>query len=466
MLTNGDVGRIKNNYFDGLKVTRKQLLLFVIVAAAYFFDVFDQAIFSFTAPAIMASMKLTAANVASLTSIYFLGNTFGGIFGGIISDIIGRRKTMLFSIFVFTLGSVLNGVTNNFAFFMAARCLTGFGLMCMLVVTITYMAELSPKESRGRWEALISGFGSLAGPLIGFVCAYVVPLSSEAWRYIFWSSGIGFVFLIIAGFLLKESPRWLMSRGRQAEAEEVVSSLTGVPIDLSDVVVASGKRMKTSKVIAEMFSPLYLKRTIILLVVLSAGVVSLQITQPWTATLLKMSGFSMKDSILLTTLFTFGIPLGQFVAAYFSDKGGRRLAIAAFAILYCFVTLPFILLIHGSFYVVAIFGLLFNLTATARNFIIHPYVAESLPTRLRNSVTGFLNAASRFVASGAQLIVPMVFAGYGIAGVFGLGMAISALAGVVVLLFGWRSAHISLEDINEKLIIGTDSRAHSDKINA
>ena len=457
MSKNDNVMKIKNNYFDGLKVTKKQFLIFVIVASAYFFDIFDQAIFTFTAPAIMASMKLKATDIAAISSVYFLGNTFGGLFGGIFSDIIGRRKTMLISIFLFTLGSVLNGATNNVAFFTATRAITGFGLMCMLVVTITYMAEVSPKESRGRWEALITGFGSLAGPLIGFVCAYVVPLGPEAWRYIFYSSGIAFVFLAVAFVFLKESPRWLMSRGRQTEAEEIVSSISGIPIDLSDVVASSGKRIKTSEVIAEMFSPLYLKRTIILFIVLGGGVVSLQITQPWTATLLKMSGFSMKDSILLTTLFTFGIPLGQFVAAYFSDKGGRRLPIAAFSILYCLVTIPFLLLIHSNFYVVALFGLLFNLTATARNFIIHPYVAESMPTRLRNSVTGILNAASRFAASGAQFVVPMLFAGFGIAGVFGLGMGLSALAAIVVLLFGWRSAHISLEDINEKLIVKSDS---------
>lgn len=462
MSTNNNAMKIKNNYFDGLEVTRKQLFLFIIIASSYFFEMFDNSIFNFTAPAIMASMKINAANVAQITSLYFLGNTFGGIFGGIISDIIGRRKSLLLSTLIFTTGSIINGLTSNFTVFLFARALTGFGVMCMMVVTITYMAELSPKESRGKWEGIISGFGYLAGPIIGFVAGIIVPLSPEAWRYVFYLSGLGYVVLLLGIIILKESPRWLMSRGRQAEAEEVVSSIVGKPIDLSDVIVVKRSRNSSlSKDIAEMFSPLYLKRTIVLCVVLSAGVVSIQITQPWITTMLKMSGFSMQDSILLSTILTFGIPLGQFVAAFFSDKGGRKIPIGVFGILYCAAVIPFLFVIKGNFFLAALFGLLINVFAIARNFIIHPYVAESLPTKLRNSVTGILNGISRFAASGAQLLVPMIFAGYGIFGVFGFAMVLSLLTSFVVLVFGWRSAHRSLEEINENL---TDNADSSEKV--
>jgi len=445
---NSNAMKIKNNYFDGLKVTRKHLLLFILVASSYFFEVFDNAIFGYTAPALMATMNIDTSALARIASLYYLGNTIGGIFGGILSDIIGRRKTILISTILFSSGTLIDAVTSNITVFTIGRTLTGFGVMSMLVVTITYMAELSPKESRGKWEGIISGIGYIAVPLVGIICQLILPLHPEAWRYIYYLGSLGLVAFFISIFVLKESPRWLMSRGRVTEAEAVVSGLTGVPIDLSEVNIVIQEKEKASNVISEMFSPMYIKRTIVLLICLSCGVVSLQIVAPWITTLLKMSGFGMKESLLLSTIFSCGIPLGMFVAGYFSDKGGRKLPIVAFGFLYAIVVILMAYLI-GNFWLIAVFGVLMNVFAVARNFIIHPYVAESYPTKIRNSVTGLLNGVSRFASAGAQLVVPMLFAGYGLGGVFGFVAALSVFGSLVVLIFGWRSAHVSLEDINE-----------------
>ncbi len=445
---NANALKIKNNYFDGLRVTRKHLLLFILVASSYFFEVFDNAIFGYTAPSLMVSMNVDTTALATITSLYYLGNTMGGIFGGILSDIIGRRKTILISTILFSSGTLIDAVTTNITVFTFGRTITGFGVMSMLVVTITYMAEVSPKESRGKWEGIISGIGYIAVPLVGVICSLILPLHPEAWRYVYYLGSLGIVVFFISIFALKESPRWLMSRGRVTEAEAVVSSITGIPVDLSEVKTVAHKKEKLSAVVGEMFSPLYIKRTIVLIICLSCGVVSLQIVAPWITTLLKMSGFSTRESLLLSTIISCGIPLGMFVAGIFSDKGGRKIPIVAFGILYAIVMILIVYLM-GSFWLIAVFGILMNIFALARNFIIHPYVAESYPTKIRNSVTGLLNGISRFASSGAQLIVPMLFAGWGLGGVFGFAAALSVFGSLVVFIFGWRSAHVSLEDINE-----------------
>ncbi|WP_090939169.1 MFS transporter [Pelosinus propionicus] len=447
----GNEMKIKNNYFDGLEVTKKQICLFIVVIASYFFENLDNNSFNFCAPAIMASMNIGTAGLAQITSAYYLGNTFGAIFGGIISDIIGRRKTLLISTFLFTTGTIVDAATTDFTTFLVARALTGFGILCMMVVTITYMAEMSPKESRGKWEGYIGGFGYLAAPAIGFISGAIVPLHPEAWRNVFYIGGIGYILLIVSYFTIKESPRWLMSRGRQAEAEDVVSSLVGMPIDLSDAVIVKKSRSNLAKDVQKMFSPLYLKRTIVLFLILCGGVVSFNSTQPWMTTLLKMNGFSMQDSIFISTIFTFGFPLGQFVAAYFADRGGRKIPIAVFGILYCVVTIPFVLFIKDNVILAAILGLLVIAIGIARNFIIHPYVAESLPTSQRNSVTGILNGASRFASTGAQPLVPILFAAYGTMGVFGFAMGFSILTSIIAIFFGWRTACKSLEELNENI---------------
>lgn len=441
---------IKNNYFDGLKVTKRHLFLFAIIASSYFFEQFDNANFGYISPSFMASMKVSPQVLANITSLYYMGMTLGGMTGGIISDIIGRRKTLLLSMFLFSAGSVLTGLATDVTLFTMARTVTGFGVMCMMVVTIAYMAELSPKESRGKWEALIAGIGYISIPLVGVICRAVVPLHPNAWRYILFLGGLGLVAWVLGLIYLKESPRWLVSKGRVTEAEEVIYSLTGTHVDLSDVNSAVKERSQLTKVVAEMFSPLYLKRTIILLVTLCSSVVSAQILAPWMTTLLKMTGYTTQDSITLATIFAIGFPLGQFAAAYFSDKGGRKIPIIVFSILASIMAILF-LFTTGSFYLVAIAGLLVNAFVTARAFIIHPYVAESYPTKLRNTVTGLLNGIARFASSGAQLIVPALFAGFGIGGVYGFIAGLGVIIAIVVSVFGWRSAHRSLEAINEDI---------------
>lgn len=454
MTISSDTKKIKNNYFDGIKVTKNQLAVFILIASMYFFEQFDNSNFSYIAPSLMSSLKITTKEIGMITSLYYLGNTFGAILGGIFSDIIGRRKMLLTSVVLFTVGSFICGFATNLTVFIWARAMVGFGMMCAMVTAITYMAEMSPKESRGKWEALICAVGYFSIPFVGFLCAAVIPLHPNAWRLIFYLSGLGIVVFIIGLFKLKESPRWLVSRGKVAEAEEVVYQVCGVPVDLSDVIIPVKGEKQVSKDLKMMFSPTYIKRTVVLIFVLGLAVISNNILIPWMTTMLKMSGFSTQASIIITTIGTFGAPLGQLLAAYYTDKGGRKIpiAISSFLTAVSLAICIWLFMAHlmGAF-LFAVLSLLINMLMMARNFIIHPYVSESYPTTVRNTATGLLNGIGRFGSSGAQLLVPMIFAGYGIGGVLGFVALLSLVVSLIVLAFGWRSALKSLEDINENL---------------
>ncbi|MCB8817843.1 MFS transporter [Desulfosporosinus shakirovi] len=443
--------RIKNNYFDGLKVSKMHLFIFVLVSISYFFEQFDSINFSFIAPSFMASMKVGPIVLAQINSAYFFGMAFGGLIGGIISDIIGRRKSIILSVTIFSLGSILNGLVHSVPLFILARGITGFGVFMMLIVSIAYMAEMSPKESRGKWEGLISALGFLSIPIVGIVCRAIIPIHPEAWRYIFYLGGIGLVAAVLSLKFLKESPRWLVSKGRVAEAEQIVYEVSGVNVDLSDSISTKSEKMKMKHVAKEMFSPLYLKRTLILLVTVCLTTICAQLLSQWQPTLLNLYGFSVKESLTLGIIFSFGATLGQLSAAFFSDKGGRKVPIVSFSILSAFFTLAF-LLVGKNFALLAIIGLLITITQTGRSFIIHPYVAESYPTKLRNTAVGLINFVARFSIMAIQPLIPIIYAGYGIPGVYGILTAFSVILAIVVGVFGWRSALRSLEDINEKAI--------------
>lgn len=123
-----DAPRISNNYFDGLKVSGRHKVVFFIIMIAYFCEQMDNWNFGFIAPALMHNWGLTMKDLGHVTFWYFVAMTCGGLVGGVISDIIGRRKTFLIAITLFSTASIINGLTDSFPVFVASRALTGFGV--------------------------------------------------------------------------------------------------------------------------------------------------------------------------------------------------------------------------------------------------------------------------------------------------------------------------------------------------
>lgn len=436
-----------NNYFDGIPVSKKQLFLFFVIILSYFFEQLDNNNFSFIAPALIQSWGLQQSQIAQITSLYFLGMTFGGLSGGIISDMLGRRKTFLFSILMFSTMSVLNGLTNNLTVFMLSRALTGFGIFCMMVVSIAYIAEMTPGESRGKWQSLTAAGGFCAMPVIGFISRAIIPTGPDAWRIIFYIGGIGFIGFFLGLKYLKESPRWLVAKGRVAEAEQVVEELTGVAVDLSEAAQNVPKKVNMVEQFVGMFTKKYIKRTLVLLLLfLPVGVGSFA-TSVWTPTLLNLKGFTLEQSLNVGTAFMLGGPVGLFLSSFVSDKGGRKLPIGIGTVIIAILTVIFASI--GNIYVaVLIVAFLINAVGMGVGFINMAYVAEHYPTKMRNTAVGFINASQRLAVSGSQLFIPVIMTGFGFKGLF-MGIAgLNIVSALVILLWGARTGGKSLEEID------------------
>ncbi len=205
-------GKIKNNYFDGLEVTGPYKVLFFIIMFAYFFEQMDNWNFAFIAPSLMADWGITMADIGKINFAYFVAMTIGGLTGGVISDFIGRRKTFLGSVLIFSIASVANGFAPNVLIFTITRALTGFGVFCLMVCSQVYIAEMTPSATRGKWQSLTASIGFIAAPFIGILCRAVIPLSPSAWRYISLLGGLGILGFFVGLKYLKESPRWLVAK--------------------------------------------------------------------------------------------------------------------------------------------------------------------------------------------------------------------------------------------------------------
>lgn len=450
-LTSDSVGvnahtKIKNNYFDGLPVSRKHVGVFVLIVLAYFFEQLDNNNFAFVAPALIQNWGITMGDIANITSLYFIGMTLGGLFGGVISDFVGRRKAFLGSIVVFSVASIVNGFANDVTVFAISRAITGFGIFCMMVVSIAYISEISPGESRGKWQNMTAGIGFLAMPVIGIIARIVVPMGPETWRWIFFMGGLGLVSFLFGLKYLKESPRWLVSKGRIEEAEKVMFELTGRQIDLSEAAKRVQPRENVKEVLIGMFTGRYIKRTVVLLVSFISVCVPGFMFMAWTPTLLQQKGFTLEESLFASSLIILGAPIGCFLSSFISDKGGRKIPIGVMALCWAALALVFANLGNNLTTIIAV-GMLMNAFNLASNFTLFSYVAESYPTKMRNTATGFHNSAGRLSVAASQLMVPVIYAQFGFTGVFVTMIIFLTVLGLTVLLFGARTGGKSLEDV-------------------
>jgi len=486
------INRTKNNYFDGLKVTSIHFLLFLTMMLAYFFEQMDNWNFGFIAPVLFGQWGFEgpaiAAEVAKVTFPYFLGMTFGGLLGGVISDFIGRRKTFLGAIFIFSIGSVLNGFVpdGNLAMLIVTRATTGFGIFCMMVCSQTFIAEMSPADSRGKWQGRIAAVGFCAAPLVGLFCLLVLPFNAgfvTGWRIVFWAGGLGFLAFFVGLKYIKESPRWLVSRGKIDEAEKIMFEITGQDIDLSEAAKALPPKVPVADVLIGMFKIKYLRRTIVLLLFVVISTPATFVITNWTTTALAQqingaigagaaSAFltsGMNFPVLITLIMQVGVPFGLLINSFISDKLYRKFPMAFTYIFAAILGVIFGIYVQGldwsvfgggELAIVCIMGFLLTASIMAGGFMSFSYIAESYPTRMRNTATGVHNAAGRFATSGFQMVIPMImgaqavaggFLGLGIAGFSGLYISVGVMTFVpalIVLFFGIRTGKKSLEEIS------------------
>jgi len=184
---------------------------------------FDTGVISGAIPFLRTDFVLTDGEVENITAFGLIGAVIGALLCGRITDIFGRRKVILVSAFVFATGALWSGFAPNANLLLISRLYLGLAIGVSSFATPLYIAEVSPTKIRGT---LVSMFQLLI--TVGILAAYVSDSyfadnnNPESWRPMFYVGVIPAMILFIGMFFLPETPRWLMSKGREDEARKVL----------------------------------------------------------------------------------------------------------------------------------------------------------------------------------------------------------------------------------------------------
>ncbi len=441
------VGRLER-----IPVTRRLLLIRVIIGSATFFDAYTVLVIAFAMPQLVTEWGLSPTQVGQFLSAGYVGQIFGALGFGQLAEKIGRLPTLLITIILFVSMDVACLFATGGTMMMIFRFLQGVGTGGEVPVASAYINEFIGAKKRGKFfllYELIFPIGLMSAGIIGY---FLVP--AFGWKALFIVGLVPAILMIPLRVLMPESPRWLASRGKIDKADKVVTMLENEAIKqgkpLPEPVVRPIDPKATAKSDwRELFKGIYLKRTLMIWVLWIAAYTINNGMVTWLPTLYKTTfGMNTQDAIFYGWITSAVGVLASVVCALTIDRVGRkRWYMWAFLLAVVpLVTLYFLgatTALQVTVFATATYAILQTIS-----FSLYLYSAELYPTRLRAMGTGFGSAWLRAGSSIGPVLVGFIVAGVGIQFVFLAFAAIAVIGGLTVSRFGVETKGRVLEELS------------------
>ena len=437
---------------ERLPVTPRLMLLRVIVGTATFFDAYTILAIAFAMPQLVSEWKLTPTEVGMIISAGYIGQLFGAVLFGSLAEKIGRLKTLFITIVLFVSMDVTCLFAWSGASMMVFRFLQGVGTGGEVPVATAYINEFIGAEKRGRFFLLYEVIFPIGLMFAGMAGFFLVPI--YGWKAMFIVGLIPSVLTIPLRWFMPESPRWLASKGRVAEADAVVKlledSATRRGVILREPVMLPVDSNATARSDwRELFKGIYLKRTFtiwglwVCVYMINNGMIT------WLPTLYKqVFQLPLQTSLAYGWITSAVGVVASIICALLIDKVGRK---PWYSIAFLVATVPLLTLswlgATSAIEVVILATATYAVLQTIA-FSLYLYSAELYPTRLRAVGTGFGSAWLRAGSSIGPMLVGWIVADFGIRYVFAAFAAVALVGGLTTLLFAIETKGRVLEELS------------------
>ncbi|HLH86969.1 MAG TPA: MFS transporter [Xanthobacteraceae bacterium] len=419
------VGRLER-----LPFSRWHRNLFILCFLGVMFDATDFALFGMALPPVAREFGLNQAQAGLLATVGLVGAFLGALFWGTISDYIGRRTSFAATVGIFAVFTGLVAASWNVLSLSVFRFISNFGLGGEVPVAVALTAEFSPGRIRGRMSGGMA-VGFPTGLAVAAAVAYFI-MPVWGWRAVFVVGVVPAALLFFVRLVMPESVRYLISRGRVAEAETTVAeierqALAGEPAVAAPVVAPVGAEERGVTVF-ELLTPERWRRTILLWIVsfcflwASNGIIFM------LPTILRERGLPLSQILVLLFVQAVAAIVGYAACSALIDRFGRRPVLFLYYFVGAFFHLWFALATGAWLYVaIAAVGWV-NPGVYGSNAV---YVSELYPTHLRATAVGWFFGIGRIGSFLAPTVVGyMLYWGAGayVLHTFALAFLLAAIA--------------------------------------
>jgi MFS transporter, putative metabolite:H+ symporter len=391
----------------------------------------------------------------------FLGSFFAGMFVGTVAlggftDRLGRRSVFTVAMLIYSVATFVAAFQNAPEAMDVWRFIAGVGIGVQLITVDAYISELTPHRSRGKYMAFSILVILTSVPVVAVLSYLLVPqtiwgLAGWRWVMIIGSAGAVLIWFMRRG--LPESPRWLESKGRLAEARAVVDEIerrviaeTGRDLEMPRAAITVDEVERPGAWI-EMWQGRYFSRTVMLSLFNFCQTFGVYGFGAWVPVLLYSKGITITHSLLYTMVIAITTPLGAIGAIVCAERFQRKWQLVACAavvacagVMFGMVREPALILIFGS------------AVTIANNWLIgifHSYQAELYPTRIRARAVGFVFSWSRVSSIFVGFWVAALLKHSGVPAVFVLISSAMFVIIVAVGVMGPRTNGVPLEELSQ-----------------
>lgn len=443
-------------------------LIAAIAGMAGFLFGFDEGVIAGALNMLRAQFGMNPFTEGLVTSAVPFGALFGSLLAGWLAQSLGRRSTLLLAGGLFVVGALAAAAAGGNVSLTFARLLLGFAVGLAAIVAPLYISENAPAEKRGMLVSIYQ-----LAITLGILGAYMVGYAfSESWRLMFAVGAWPGLALALGIYKMSDTPHWLASKGRNAEARNAIAQVRNCnpddPIvvhELAAIERAVKQEATQSASWGELLSPVVRPALIVAVgLFLLQQLSGINAVIYYAPTVFKEAGF---DSHSIQLLATTGIGiinvLMTFVGMYLIDRIGRRkLLYWGFAGTALGLGMIAIAAATGSeaLDVLSIIGLAIYISAFAASIGPLPWVmmSEIFPLSVRAQGMSIASVANWGMNFMVVFAFPIMVTSMGLAGVFGIYAAFCVFG----LYFAWRLAPetsgVSLEAIEAHLRSGKPFR--------
>jgi MFS transporter, putative metabolite:H+ symporter len=441
---------------ERLPMARPQWRLLFQGGLGYTFDGMDAALVAFILPSATAVFSLSSSQTGLLGSSVLIGYLFGALSAGVLGDLIGRKRVMMYALAIYAVASLVAALSPSWGFLFWSRVVAGFGTGAESAIIAPFLAEFVAGRYRGRFIGSLAGFFSFGFVLAALLGYFIVPNFDAGWRWVQIISALPIVMILWWRRSLPESPRWLLEHGRPEETERVVDGfeeeITRGGTSLPPVEKAEVPPARSAPAGSVIFNLATLWRSALAGVTASTWAIWFAITFSyygfftWIPSLLVDQGYSIADSFAFSiAIYLAQIP-GYYSAAFIGEYLDRKWTIGVY--LAGGAVAALLMSTAGNPTTIIAFGVLLSFFMNGTYAAVYAYTPEVYPTAVRSTGMGAASAFSRVGGILAPIAIGVTYGSIGFGGVFMMTTAVLAAGVVAVIVFGLATASRTLEDIS------------------
>ncbi|MBY5946549.1 sugar porter family MFS transporter [Photobacterium rosenbergii] len=294
---------------------------------------YDTAVISGAIGPIREHFGLTPAQTGWAVSSVVLGSIIGAVSAGWSALKYGRRKTLFIAAILFMISAIGSALASTFTFYVMLRIVGGVAVGLACVVSPMYMSEVAPKDFRGRAVSMFQQSAVVGQTGVFYVNYLIAKGMSEAWlvdmgwRWMLGSEIIPAALFAGLLFLIPESPRWLVLKGKLSEAKDTLSRISNPKHadqligEIQDSLADSNQPGKKQ---VSLRSPLLFAILVIGTFVAAAQqLTGINVIMYYTPEILRPITGSTENALFQTTFVGIVFILGNALGMYLIDKVGR-----------------------------------------------------------------------------------------------------------------------------------------------